>query len=96
MVPTLGMGLKGPEAGQGRRVWRGREGKAVLRTQSPRSRRLGVGAGKGRIHRKTSAKIKAKERRESVLWDAGTTFPGGCVSVEIRKLWKAQESCLIC
>lgn len=96
MVPPLGMGLKGPEAGQGRRVWRGRKEKVVLRTQSPLAWRLGVGAGKGRIHRKTSTKIRAKERGESVLWEAGTTFPGGCVSLEIRKLWKAQESCLIC
>lgn len=51
--------------------------------------------GKGRMHRKTHTS-RAKEGGESVLWEAGTALPGGCVSVAIRKLWRAQEGCLIC
>ncbi|XP_025321404.1 uncharacterized protein C11orf87 homolog isoform X2 [Canis lupus baileyi] len=38
----MGMGLEGSEAGQGRRVWRGREEQAGLRTRSPLARRPGL------------------------------------------------------
>ena len=49
-----------------------------------------VGAGKGRIPAKTITD-RAQERAEAALWKAGTALRGDCVSVVIRKLWKAQS-----
>lgn len=57
--------------------------------------RPGVSAGKCRIQGKTSIE-RVQEKGGAALLEAGTTMRGGCMSVVIRKLCRAQGGCLIC